>query len=81
MCVNYLPTLQPTSNIFQTLPWSQITVLLKSLILIFCVYIYIVFAVTKEGAWQTVLQHGEGRPEDPQQGGGGGDGVPLFNIN
>lgn len=38
----------------------------------------VVFAVTKEGAWQTVLQHGEGKPEGPQQGGGGGDGVPLF---
>lgn len=38
------------------------------------------FAVTKEGAWQTVLQHGEGRPEGPQQGGGGGDGMPLFHF-
>lgn len=26
----------------------------------------VVFVVTKEGAWQTVLQHGEGRPEGPQ---------------
>lgn len=37
-----------------------------------------VFAVTKEGAWQTVLQHGEGRPKGSQQGGGGRDGTsPL----
>lgn len=41
----------------------------------------VVFAATKEGAWQTVLQHGEGRPESPQQGGRGGDGnPPLFFI-
>lgn len=39
-----------------------------------------VFAVTKEGAWQTVLQHGEGRPEGSQQRGGGGDGMPLFHF-
>lgn len=31
--------------------------------------------VTKEGARQTVLQHGERRPEGPQQGGGGRDGA------
>ena len=40
------------------------------------------FAVTKEGAWLTVLQHGEGRREGPQQGGRGGDGIPiLFDIH
>ncbi len=38
----------------------------------------VVFAVTKGGAWQTVLQHGEGRSEGPQQRGRGGDGIPLF---
>lgn len=38
----------------------------------------VVFAVTKGGAWQTVLQHGEGRPEGPQQRGRGRDGMPLF---
>lgn len=40
----------------------------------------VVFAVTKGGAWQTVLQHGEGRPEGPQQRGRGGDGIPLFHL-
>lgn len=34
-------------------------------------------AVTEEGADQAFLQHGEGRPEDPQQRGGGGDGMLL----
>lgn len=38
----------------------------------------VVFAVTKGGAWHTVLQHGEGRSEGPQQRGRGGDGMPLF---
>lgn len=36
-----------------------------------------VFTVTEGGAWQTVLQHGEGRPEDPQQRGRGGDGMSF----
>lgn len=40
----------------------------------------VLFAVTKEGAWQTVLQHGEGRPQDCQQGGRGGDGMCLFHF-
>lgn len=38
----------------------------------------VVFTVTKGGAWKTVLQHGEGRPEGPQQRGRGRDGMPLF---
>lgn len=40
----------------------------------------VVFAVTKGRAWQTVLQHGEGRPEDTQQRGRGGDGMPLLHF-
>lgn len=36
--------------------------------------------MTKGGAWQTVLQHGEGRPENPQQRGRGGDGMPPLSF-
>lgn len=36
--------------------------------------------VAKEGVWQTILRHGEGRPEDPQQGGRRGDGMPVWYL-
>lgn len=36
--------------------------------------------MTKGGAWLTVLEHGEGRPEDPQQRARGGNGMPHFHL-
>lgn len=42
---------------------------------------FCLFAVSKGGDWQTVLQHGEGRPESPQQRGRGGDGMPIFILH
>uniref|UniRef100_A0A8C6Q8H0 Polyamine-transporting ATPase 13A3 n=1 Tax=Nothobranchius furzeri TaxID=105023 RepID=A0A8C6Q8H0_NOTFU len=45
------------------------------------VFVLNMFPEAKEGVRQTVLQHGEGRLKDPQQGGRGGDGMLLNRKN
>lgn len=50
------------------------------LVVILFYFFHVLSAVTKEGANQAFLQHGEGRPENPQQRGGGGDGMPLSFV-